>query len=106
MRLALRDGVHLVLRDGVHLVLRDGVRLGPRDAAICIKSPSQTGCVSGSEMEGVSRSETGSVLGSEIAGAKTSHLAQRDDRGHLAQRDGQRKGLVYPFWGNLWAGKE
>ena len=50
-------------------------------------------------MEGVSRSETGSiswsetefVSGSEIAGAKTSHLAQRDDRGHLGQRDGQKK---------------
>ena len=118
VHLVLRDGVHLVLRDGVHLVLRDGVRLGTRDAAICIKSPSQTGCVSGSEMEGVSRSETGSiswsetefVSGSEIAGAKTSHLAQRDDRGHLGQRDGQKKRLldqvVNNFCGNLGAGGE
>ena len=99
-------------------MLRDGVRLGTRDAAICIKSPFQTGCVSGSEMEGVSRSETGSiswsetefVSGSEIAGAKTSHLAQRDDRGHLGQRDGQKKRLldqvVNNFCGNLGAGRE
>ena len=69
-------------------------------------------------MEGVSRSETGSiswsetefVSGSEIAGAKTSHLAQRDDRGHLGQRDGQKKRLLDPvldkFCGNLGAGGE
>ena len=94
------------------------MRLGTRDAAICIKSPSQTGCVSGSEMEGVSRSETGSiswsetefVSGSEIAGAKTSHLAQRDDRGHLGQRDARKKDcltrVLDPSSGNLGAGGE
>ena len=110
--LAPPDGLRLAPRDEVRLAVRDGVRLGTRDAAISIKSPSQTGYVSGSEMEGVSRSETGSiswsetefVSGSEIAGAKTSHLAQRDDRDHLAQRDGQKKGLVNPFSRNLWAG--
>ena len=108
----------LAPRDGVRVMVRDGVRLRPRDAAICMKSPSQTGCVSGSEMEGVSRSETGSiswsetefVSGSEIAGTKTSHLAQRDNRGHLGERDGQKKGSLNPkvnhFCGNLGAGGE
>ena len=82
-----------------------------------MKSPSQTGCVSGSEMEGVSRSETGSiswsetefVSGCEIASTKTSHLAQRDNRGHLGQRDGQKKRLLDQelnyFFVNLGAGR-